>query len=131
MEFDKSRVFTTLNAHKLKVGSKVIVANNLEDLKTRVRTDYDSCILARVCEENYEHRFEIFATFHWALAYLVEPPEEKKLKWTDLKVGDIISNQVESLMVVGINTKDIPGMDGRTCHVNLGGFWISDDGLED
>lgn len=33
MEFDKSRVYSTLNADELKVGSKVIVAETLTHLK--------------------------------------------------------------------------------------------------
>ena len=41
MEFDKSRVFTTVNADELKVGSKVIVADNLASLKRRVAVYYN------------------------------------------------------------------------------------------
>jgi len=33
MEFDKSKVYTTLNADELKIGSKVIVADDLGTLK--------------------------------------------------------------------------------------------------
>lgn len=33
MEFDESRVYTALNADKLEVGSKVITADTLKQLK--------------------------------------------------------------------------------------------------
>ena len=123
MEFDKSRVFTALNADKLKIGSKVIVANNLEDLKTRVRTDYDSCILARVCEENYEHRFELFATSHWLLAYLVSEPEEKKLKVSDLKLGDIVRHKSGKFEYL------VTGIDHSENEVFFSDDWSDDEDL--
>lgn len=34
MDFDKSKVYTALNADELKLGSKVIVADDLKTLKT-------------------------------------------------------------------------------------------------
>lgn len=37
MEFDESRVYTTLNADELKIGSTIIVADNLMELKHRVK----------------------------------------------------------------------------------------------
>lgn len=37
MEFDKSRVYTSVNADELKVGSEVICANNLDSLKCKVK----------------------------------------------------------------------------------------------
>ena len=36
MEFDKTRVYTALNADELKVGSRVIIGNTIEELKNRV-----------------------------------------------------------------------------------------------
>ena len=33
MEFDKSKIYTAANADELKIGSKVVVADTLEDLK--------------------------------------------------------------------------------------------------
>ena len=37
MKFDKSRVYTALNADELKVGSKVIVADSVRALKNAVK----------------------------------------------------------------------------------------------
>ena len=39
MEFDKSRVYTALNADELKIGSKVILGNTLSELKEAVETE--------------------------------------------------------------------------------------------
>lgn len=36
MEFDKSKVYTALNADELKVGSKIIFADDLSSLQSRV-----------------------------------------------------------------------------------------------
>lgn len=36
MEFDKSRVFTALNAEEVKVGSKGYGSDSMEDLKNKV-----------------------------------------------------------------------------------------------
>ena len=51
MEFDKSRVYTALNADELKVGSKVIVADSLQGLKDRVNkaASDDEYISRSVC----------------------------------------------------------------------------------
>lgn len=40
MKFDKSKLYTAVNADELKVGSKVFVADNLEELRTEV--EYES-----------------------------------------------------------------------------------------
>ena len=45
MEFDKSRVYTIVNADELKVGSKVIVADSLGLLKRLVELSDKANIL--------------------------------------------------------------------------------------
>ncbi len=52
-------------------------------------------------------------------------PEEKKLKWTDLKIGDVIRSKVSGveLLVTGIDRRDSPK------HVRLDD-WISDSELK-
>ena len=71
MEFDKSRVYTSLNADELKAGDKVIVANTLKDLKSAVDTALYVYELTDILTESSEDRF--FANDRcYLLAYLVE-----------------------------------------------------------
>lgn len=126
MEFDKSKVYTTLNADELKVGSKVILSDSLEGLREYVEEDnYDAMdILKEINGEDCIARF-FDGIASWNLAYLIEPPEEKKLKWTDLKVGDIIRNNNEhkTAMVIAIDEDDCP-------HI-FAGHWLGTLELED
>ena len=134
MEFDISRVYTVVNADKLKVGSKVIVADTLEDLKYFVLNDENTKQnpkeLLEICGEDCQYRFRIDKN-SFALAYLVSEPEEKKLKWTDLKVGDILCNETESRMVTGIDTTNETDTDGNIYHICLCDSWLTDKELED
>ncbi len=82
MEFDKSRVYTAVNADELKVGSKVYVSDNMYYLKKCVEDNLESCILTEVLWEKEANRFCIDDMFNeqWQLAYLIEPPAELKYK---------------------------------------------------
>jgi actin-related protein len=77
MEFDKSRVYTSVNADELKVGSKVIVGDNLSELKEDVLKHRLPKIIKKVESEDNEHRFLCDDSFHYALVYLISDPEEK------------------------------------------------------
>lgn len=76
MEFDKSKVYTALNANELKVGSKVIVGDNLLELKENVLKHRLPKIIKKVEPEDNEHRFLCNDDFHYALTYLVSEPLE-------------------------------------------------------
>ena len=58
MEFDKSRVYTALNADELKVGSEVFLADNIGFLKKLVKDDAVTTNLVRVLGEETNSRFE-------------------------------------------------------------------------
>ena len=75
MEFDKSRIFTALNADELKIGSKVIVADSLGRLKECVESNKNICTLINITNEDCAYRFET-NNHAWLLAYLIEEPEE-------------------------------------------------------
>lgn len=124
MEYDKSRVYTALNADELKVGSKVILADDLAELEEQVVQDGVVDKLELVRNERYSARFyDGYA--YWHLAYLVEPSEEKKLKWTDLKVGDVITKDNTIAMVTMIDRDK-----ATDYHICLGDSgWIPDDKL--
>ena len=124
MEFDNSKVYTALNADELEIGSKVTVANDLAHLKVFVRDDF-TCILEKVLDEESTYRFVANDGAPYSLAYLVSEPEEKKLEWTDLKVGNVIRAKD------GNNIRMITGIDNTegNCHVCTT-YWLSDKELE-
>jgi hypothetical protein len=122
MKFDKSRVYTLLNADELKVGSKVIVADDLKCLKDRVEHGLEITELTGVGEEDCTYRFYT-CNDEFAIAYLVEEPQ--KLKWTDLNVGDIITNGDKKAMITCVDSTS------DNFHVCTGYKWIDDGELEE
>jgi len=78
MEFDKLRVYTALNADELKVRSKVLLADDLSELKRLVENDVIPDTLEFVRAETYQFRF--LSETDFALAYLIAPPAEPKYK---------------------------------------------------
>lgn len=83
MKFDKSRVYTVLNADELKIGSKVIVADDLLALKESVLKHRLPKTIEKVESEDCERRFLCDDGFHYTLAYLVEEHVEKKLECSE------------------------------------------------
>ena len=81
MEFDKSRVFTALNADELKVGSIVYLHSNLAGLKELVINEPKSLVrkIKTIRSANEEYRFCDEDNCISPLAYLISEPEEKKL----------------------------------------------------
>ena len=125
MEFDKSRVYTSLNADELKVGSKVICAFTISDLKKRVDEEEQITEVYDILSEGSEHRIKVYfddGYFSYSLAYLVSEPEEKKLKWTDLKIGDVIRHKESGVEYMGT------GIDKRSTsyHINFDNGWSTD-----
>lgn len=79
MEFDKSRVYTALNADELKVGDKVIVADDPIYLKTLVEIGSELSTIKEIYDGNYMCRFSVAGDdYSYNLAYLVERAGEKK-----------------------------------------------------
>ena len=139
MEFDKSRVYTAVNADELRIGSEVYVADTLECLMFQVTGQitpnnhhsqsryYNKGKIVRIEPTDYTNRFKIEGdcrTFN--LAYLISEPEEKHLEWTDLKIGDVVRNGIRTYMVVGIDSSGKWGS-----HIYCGSDWITDDELKD
>lgn len=61
---------------------------------------------------------------------LVLCPEEKRLKWTDLKVGDVITDGETECMVISIDKS--PDAIFRICVITKrGNDWFDDKDLED
>jgi hypothetical protein len=80
MEFDKSRVYTALNAGELKVGSKCIFADTVKGLKCRIDDGRAMAILTCIGDESSVSRFVANGATLFNLAYLIEPPAEPKYK---------------------------------------------------
>ena len=121
-ELDKSKVYTAVNADELKVGSKVIVANTLCDLKERVENGHVQT-LTEIRDDDCINRFEVDSSSIYSIAYLVSEPE--KLKWTDLKVGDVIKRGKEQAAVTYINGE---GFSRKDIHISVGHWCMLTDG---
>ena len=81
MKFDKSKVYTALNADELKVGSKCIFADTASCLRQAVQDkEFDTHvqILTRVSDDDSVARFLTSSNYQWLYAYLIEPPAEPK-----------------------------------------------------
>lgn len=76
MEFDKSRVYTALNADELKAGDKVIVEDNIANLMAKVNNAspiFDE--ISEIRTIKWIDRFKTQTGDSWHLAYLVERKE--------------------------------------------------------
>ncbi|MFC2478747.1 MAG: hypothetical protein ACFNQG_06940 [Treponema socranskii subsp. buccale] len=80
MKFDKNRVYSVANADDLQIGSECIFADTLYDLQQYVQEDSHIDELVRVRNSKENLRFEGKNWVHYVLAYLIEPPAEKKYK---------------------------------------------------
>ena len=127
MEFDESRVYTALNADELKVGSKVILSDVLAHLKGYIFNNVKAETLMQVKGEECQDRFVGELGDTYSLAYLISEPEEKKLKWTDLKLGDVIRQKegTISLLVTGIDVDP-----STNVHIFTRDIWVLDSELE-
>lgn len=124
MDFDVKRVYSAVNADEVKVGSRAILADAMETLKVRVLRDVQPGIIDDIRNESSVNRFHCNSVAY-NLAYIISEPEEKKLKWTDLKLGDVVRkiDGSKEALVVMIDKKD------TVHHVNLGGWWKTDEQL--
>lgn len=85
MEFDKSRVFTALNAEELKVGDKVFIADNPYDLEFDVKNEQDAAFIQEIYPRDTTARFRVKYCHSelyddYCLAYLIERAKEKKYR---------------------------------------------------
>jgi hypothetical protein len=87
MNFDKTKVYTAVNADELKAGDKVCVADNLFDLQHDVENECNLAVIKEIYSYDKNYRFrvkfcnernDIYDAYY--LAYLVEKAEEKKWK---------------------------------------------------
>ena len=82
MKFDKSRVYTAVNAEELPIGSKCIFADTLGALSAKVKSkEYKDFIISlkRIYNDGSYDRFDNGYDL-FCFAYLIEPPAELKYK---------------------------------------------------
>ena len=82
MEFDKSRVYTALNADELKIGSRCIFADTVKGLRRKVQEEDAAQYVQpfiRLHDNGYDVQF-LADCYTYAYAYLIEPPAEPKYK---------------------------------------------------
>ena len=131
MDFLSERVYTPLNADELKIGSEVFAADSLESLKLLVtgqikQGNYKGKLI-RVETSDYSNRFLIDTiSRRFILAYLVSEPEEKKLKWTDLKRGDWIKKKTVEAEVIAIDRNT-----DESSHIFIFNKWVPDKELRE
>lgn len=81
MEFDKSRVYTALNADEVKPGSRGYGADTLNELKDAVLySNKGITTILSISSECDSDRFNFRETFSCPLFYLVEEPQGTKLR---------------------------------------------------
>lgn len=142
MEFDKSRVYTALNADELQIGSKCIFADTVKGLRRKVEEDTD-CVetFYRLHNNGCDDLF-VGNDCAYCYAYLIEPPAEPKYKpfSSEEKAIEIIeqhecwikSKMTQNCFLVGIkDSKHIP-LIGYDCKeffsLLLDGYVFADDG---
>ena len=77
MEFDKSRVYTAVNADELKIGSRCIFADTIQGLRQKVQDENAETYVGILTNLYDDDSGERFATgcFTYIYAYLIEPPK--------------------------------------------------------
>lgn len=117
MIFDKSKIYSAINADEVKIGSKGYFADKLEHLKEIVRDNDDPRTLTDVKGEDYEHRFEEESEDYWNLFYLVEEPQGEKYRpyksnaelledFRDRMLGFVSENNIPAFWIKEKNSGD-------------------------
>ena len=146
MEFDKSRVYTALNADELKIGSMCVFADDLRELRRLVSIEDTSQVLIAIKGESCKYRFEqakadCMGDTLFALAYLIEPPAEPKYKpFSDIeKTFEIIkkhggwvkektNGDLQLVSHIGKITDGLLSISCWTSETFLENFIFADDG---
>ena len=80
MNFDKSKVYTAVNADELKIGSKCIFADTVKGLRRKVEEDTDCVETFYRLHNNGGDDLFVGNDCAYCYAYLIEPPAEPKYK---------------------------------------------------
>ena len=88
MEFDKSRVYTAVNADELPIGSECFFADTIFHLRKEVIDGVISSTLERIDSDDFTARFVDDGGYRYTYAYLIEPPAEPKYKYKPFESVD-------------------------------------------
>lgn len=88
MEFDKSRVYTAVNADELPIGSECFFADTIFHLRKEVIDGFISSTLERIDSDDFTARFVDDGGYRYIYAYLIEPPAEPKYKYKPFESVD-------------------------------------------
>ena len=80
MEFDKTRIYTAVNADELKIGSKCIFADTVRGLRRKVEEDIDCVETFYRLHNNGGDDLFVGNDCAYCYAYLIELPAEPKHK---------------------------------------------------
>ena len=80
MEFDKSKVYTAVNADELPIGSKCIFADTVKGLRRKVEEDIDRIETFYRLHNNGVDDLFVGNDSTYSYAYLIEPPVEQRYK---------------------------------------------------
>lgn len=80
MEFNKSKVYTALNADEVKIGSKGYFADTIHSLRSQAQTEtIELMTLTKITPDYNMNRF-CTDSVSFVYFYLVEEPKEKKFR---------------------------------------------------
>ena len=82
MEFDKSRVYTALNADELQIGSRCFFSDTVRGLRRKVEEESDANRVETFYRLHNKGGDDLFVgnNYAYCYAYLIEPPAEPKYK---------------------------------------------------
>lgn len=115
MDFDKNRVYTTLNADEVKVFSKGYFADSIHELKRKINDSETLLTLTRIYGEEAAARFSTTSVTSYILFYLVEEPKEKTYRpykdtaeiSGDVMLSIVVSNDGTRLLITAVEDKRV------------------------
>ena len=78
MMFDKSKVYTAVNAEDIPIGSECVFADTFGELQESVGRGVGGMYVAAIDSQYAKYRFIDKANVSWAFAYLIGEPTEPK-----------------------------------------------------
>lgn len=120
MGFDKSKVYTALNADELKLGSKCVFADTINDLRKYTQDkDVDTYVQRLKClyGDEYSARFIADDKSLYTYAYLIDEPQYKPFESVDKAMEALRSHGAWVEHKALVSRLLIVGMDDDGCYL--------------